>query len=171
MKLRVTLALVVLFSLTACGNNDVRSTLGLKKSAPDEFRVISNPPLSLPPEFQTNSSGGQQGRSFIEQFENKQSPAPYMYAEDNAFLNRFGGKEQNTRVKSQIENEYNQEKIQKENKGVIRKALSKLNQGGDPTVNPVAEKKRISENIASGKNINDGDVKMREKSTLDRILN
>ncbi len=36
-------------SLAACEN--VRSELGLAKQSPDEFRVLSRAPLSLPPEF------------------------------------------------------------------------------------------------------------------------
>jgi len=39
----------VALSLSACEN--VRSELGLNKQSPDEFRVISRAPLSLPPEF------------------------------------------------------------------------------------------------------------------------
>ncbi len=35
--------------LSACEN--VRSELGLNKQSPDEFRVVSRAPLSLPPEF------------------------------------------------------------------------------------------------------------------------
>jgi hypothetical protein len=37
--------------LTACSGGDVRETLGLNKTAPDEFVVYSRPPLSVPPEF------------------------------------------------------------------------------------------------------------------------
>lgn len=37
--------------LTACGD-DIRDTLGLNKDAPDEFVVVSRPPLSVPPDFE-----------------------------------------------------------------------------------------------------------------------
>jgi hypothetical protein len=37
--------------LTACETGGVRETLGLTRDAPDEFTVVSRPPLSLPPEF------------------------------------------------------------------------------------------------------------------------
>jgi hypothetical protein len=36
-------------SLTACG--DVREDLGLGRNAPDEFAVVDQPPLSMPPDF------------------------------------------------------------------------------------------------------------------------
>lgn len=37
--------------LTACTGSQVRNTFGLNRSAPDEFKVVSRPPLSVPPEF------------------------------------------------------------------------------------------------------------------------
>lgn len=37
--------------LAACEDGAVRNTLGLNRPAPDEFTVVSRPPLSLPPEF------------------------------------------------------------------------------------------------------------------------
>jgi hypothetical protein len=35
----------------ACSGTDVRDTLGLNRDAPDEFTVLSRPPLSMPPDF------------------------------------------------------------------------------------------------------------------------
>lgn len=43
--------LVLAFVLTACSGGEVRNTLGLNASAPDEFVVYARPPLSMPPEF------------------------------------------------------------------------------------------------------------------------
>jgi hypothetical protein len=37
--------------LSACGSGTVKDTLGLSRSAPDEYRVVSRPPLSMPPQF------------------------------------------------------------------------------------------------------------------------
>ncbi|MDG1286104.1 MAG: DUF3035 domain-containing protein [Rickettsiales bacterium] len=41
-----------LLSLTACDGQNARDMLGLDRKAPDEFRVVSRPPLSTPPDFQ-----------------------------------------------------------------------------------------------------------------------
>jgi hypothetical protein len=38
-------------ALTTAGCEDVRRTLGIEKSPPDEFRIVSRAPLSLPPDF------------------------------------------------------------------------------------------------------------------------
>lgn len=37
--------------LTACEAGGVQETLGINREAPDEFVVVSRPPLSVPPEF------------------------------------------------------------------------------------------------------------------------
>ncbi len=37
--------------LVACGSGSARDSLGLRRSSPDEFKVISNQPLSVPPDF------------------------------------------------------------------------------------------------------------------------
>src|SRR5688572_21753165 len=46
----IFLTLLVL-TLAACSSGEVKRTLGLSKQAPDEFRVVPRPPLSVPPEF------------------------------------------------------------------------------------------------------------------------
>jgi hypothetical protein len=43
--------LVSLFTLAACDGGEVKETLGLNRESPDEFVVVSRPPLSVPPEF------------------------------------------------------------------------------------------------------------------------
>ncbi|KJS38300.1 MAG: hypothetical protein VR70_10355, partial [Rhodospirillaceae bacterium BRH_c57] len=37
-------------TLSGCGGG-VKETLGLNRQAPDEFQVVSRPPLAIPPEF------------------------------------------------------------------------------------------------------------------------
>lgn len=46
-------ALVFVLLLTACGGSgSVKDTLGLSRKAPDEYRVVLRPPLSVPPQFE-----------------------------------------------------------------------------------------------------------------------
>lgn len=47
-RLLIALSLILL-TLSACTN--LRESLGLGRSAPDEFSVVDRPPLSLPPDF------------------------------------------------------------------------------------------------------------------------
>lgn len=43
-------AALLALALTACGS-DTKQMLGLERSPPDEFAVVSRAPLSVPPEF------------------------------------------------------------------------------------------------------------------------
>lgn len=50
--LRVMLAVALAVPLlAACTGQELRSSLGLKRNNPDEFRVVSRPPLSVPPVY------------------------------------------------------------------------------------------------------------------------
>jgi len=44
--------LVPCLMLLACSGQDARETLGLTREAPDEFVVVSRPPLTVPPDFE-----------------------------------------------------------------------------------------------------------------------
>jgi hypothetical protein len=48
---RACLALATLALLAACNGKTVQETIGLQRPAPDEYRVVSRPPLSVPPDF------------------------------------------------------------------------------------------------------------------------
>ena len=48
---KVLTSVVLLLGLAVTGCEGVRDQLGLKRSAPDEFRVVSRAPLTVPPEF------------------------------------------------------------------------------------------------------------------------
>ncbi len=51
MKIKILLAGCSLLVLAACGSGSVKETLGINRKAPDEFRVVARPPLSVPPQF------------------------------------------------------------------------------------------------------------------------
>ena len=45
------LALAMAVSLSACGGDSLKDTLGYGKQAPDEFAIITKAPLVIPPDF------------------------------------------------------------------------------------------------------------------------
>ncbi len=45
------LAVLGTVALAGCGNSDVSRTFGLQRDAPDEFRVTTRAPLSMPPSY------------------------------------------------------------------------------------------------------------------------
>ncbi len=47
---KITL-LCTCLALTACGEGSVGQKIGIERKPPDEFRVLSRPPLNVPPEF------------------------------------------------------------------------------------------------------------------------
>lgn len=51
MKHSVLFAACSIMALSACTSSSVKDTLGLNRQAPDEFRVVARPPLSVPPQF------------------------------------------------------------------------------------------------------------------------
>lgn len=57
----ITISVSAAMLLTACQGNSVRDVIGLDKSAPDEFRVVSRPPLSVPPQFNLRPPGDTNG--------------------------------------------------------------------------------------------------------------
>ncbi|WP_040705608.1 DUF3035 domain-containing protein [Oceanicaulis alexandrii] len=50
MRTALILSATALFALTGC-NSGVRQALGVDKTTPDEFRVVTIAPLSVPPEY------------------------------------------------------------------------------------------------------------------------
>jgi hypothetical protein len=49
--MRYLLPALLLLPLLLTGCDDTKKALGFEKSVPDEYRVVSHPPLSLPPEY------------------------------------------------------------------------------------------------------------------------
>ena len=76
----IMIALIASALLAGCGGG-VRETLGLKRSAPDEFRVVSRPPLSVPPEFSLRPPApGEEGPA---QASTRDQAAALVLGEDN----------------------------------------------------------------------------------------
>lgn len=51
MLMRYAMSVLAVVLLAACSQGEVKENLGLVREAPDEFRVVSRPPLSVPKEF------------------------------------------------------------------------------------------------------------------------
>ncbi|MFI4984132.1 MAG: DUF3035 domain-containing protein [Rickettsiales bacterium] len=167
MKKFVPIAILFVTLLSGCESApDIKSTLGLKKPAPDEFMVISNPPLTTPPDFNLTMPDSEPARYNAEIIEAPQA----LDKSDKEFLGMLGHSSDTT-VKREIDSTYHKEKKTKKEKGTIRKTFDKVAGGKkDPVIDPVAEKARIKENLDAGKPVNEGDVKVEQKSTLDNIL-
>lgn len=161
----------ILATVTSCGG-DMKDTLGMRKSAPDEFVVISNPPLSVPPQFELPSPNSDEVVKPSQfQIETKSQPKALTDYESK-FIDSLGNKSGTTEVKKLIEKERSESQKKEKSKGVVSKTLSKISGNSeDPVINPVAERERLKQNKEEGKPITEGVVKNKEESTLKRILN
>lgn len=66
MKPGILFTASTLLLLTACAGNSVKETLGIGHKPPDEFRVVSRPPLSVPPQFNLRPpASGAQSQSIV----------------------------------------------------------------------------------------------------------
>jgi hypothetical protein len=176
MQKKIIISLFSCLLLTSC-SNDVKSSLGLRKPAPDEFAVISYPSLSVPPDFRLQEPGftetyrrSEDVTMPLDSF-NKNTAA--LSEQDRQFLNAFNSGNENTisNVYEDIDYEYNKKKREEEEKGVIRKTMSKLRgENKDKVIDPVAERERIQTNRKEGKPINEGEVKNKSKSTIEQIF-
>lgn len=63
-KNRIALTIGTCLMLAACGD-DASDAFGYGKSAPDEFTVISRPPLILPPDYNLRPPGSGSARAAI----------------------------------------------------------------------------------------------------------
>lgn len=167
-----------LFALSNCSSG-VRDTLGLRRSAPDEFRVVSNAPLSLPPEFTLRPPmpGAKRPQELELDKQAKdillqgsvQSNDTDVSKGESVFLKKANVQDANPEIKEVLIREENDEDAAEKKKGFWDKfaTLTHLKSKKDPTVNATKEKERISENKKEGKPVNEGEVPVvKERSGL-----
>jgi hypothetical protein len=172
--------------LVLSGCSDVRSTLGLERSSPDEFSVVTRAPLSLPPSYDLRPPHAgeprpqeQTTKQQAEQtlFGRKDSgsvtsvPVGSYSSAEQGFLAKAGATTANPNIRAVLDKET--AKKPDADKGVIEtledfSVVKKV----DPLVDPAAESKRIRSNQKAGELFTTGDVKQQEpqqKTLWDRL--
>lgn len=181
MNKRVFCSLGVMALLLSSCNGDVKSTLGMRKPTPDEFVVVSYPPLSVPPEL--SRAAGEQNEEVrpAQNFYTKHSKHHIhaahkeeqgVTAQDQQFLGLLGGKHHNhSQIKKAVDSEYNDKMMNLNSKQGVSRAISKARgEHEEPIINPESEKKRLENNAQQGIPINEGEVKDKDSSTLKRLF-
>lgn len=179
--------------IAACGESTVRDTLGIGRKAPDEFRVVSRPPLSVPPDFSLRPPGeaGQMlpGEAAPEKAKTLlmgddgsglkpgsaetavqavtstglESPA------DTQFLSNAGADKADPAVRTQLGAETVAQ--EEEDKSLLEKLREPFS--AQPTVDAEKEAERLKENKAAGKPVTEGETPTetpKDTGTLGRIF-
>lgn len=192
------LLFTALLALSACSGNEVRNTLGLERNAPDEFVVLSRPPLSVPPEFELRPPGkgvppaGTSTRDAARKAVLGTSEKPASLDEVDApsnvdtavtpvlssdaassaesrLLSRSGAENADPDIREKLG------KSKPKAKSTAKSLLEKIagEEGAEPLVDARKETVRVRKNAQSGKKINEGKVPTLDPgktSVIDKIF-
>ncbi len=180
---------------SGCTSSSVKDTLGLTRAAPDEYRVVSRPPLSVPPQFnlrppsatedtlgqvvatdQAHSlmTGSTSASTAVQPVTSSKTSkkAPAMNAADSEFLQKAGAANANPHVREEmVEERYT--RIEQQEASPWWDVFDWTADKKDPTVDAKKEAERIKTNEDQGKAVTDGktpDVKTRDTGLLGKIF-
>lgn len=172
--------LLLVSVLCACTSN-VRHTIGLERQVPDAFKVVSNPPLTVPPDFHLVPP--QLGAPNVGQDIPNQAQASILKSTSHAsttispadriLLGRAKTNEADPSIVT-ILNTDEQDKMRREQeKNIWQRVVDKiaLKEKADPTVNASKEKQRIAKNQQEGKPITEGKTPEVDSSYSGGFLN
>jgi len=172
-----TLILAILLFPFVAGCGEIRSTLGLNKQAPDEFTVLSQAPLSIPPNFALRAPalGVERAKKV-----SKMNDVKRVILKNNSSANMspvssvtgsLGEKNLRRLLGADSANKQIREIINEEATDLIytdQRFLDKLlkwpsGSANDSLLDAAAESKRIRSNQDTGKPINDGETPVIER--------
>jgi len=179
--------LVAALGLGACA--DTRKAIGWDKATPDEFRVVTRAPLTLPPDFglrppapgaarPQEQSPQEAARAAIfgpERGTGTSAAAanPALSASEQALLSRTGADRADAAIRDTIEREA-QSLAEADKSFVDRLVFWNANTPpSSATVDPARETQRLREAQATGRSANDGEVatiRARKRGWLEGIF-
>jgi hypothetical protein len=163
----------LILALPAC--EGVRNQLGLNKSAPDEFRVVSRAPLTLPPDFslrppepgaprpQTGTASDQAKRAVFRVDDRQGGTAAASTASsgrslgESSLLKAAGADEVESDIRQIVDRET--DRVNEESDDFINRLV--FWRDSDPygkVVDPGEEAQRLRENAALGKDATEGET-------------
>jgi len=185
MTLRLLIIAGLALSVSACGG--FRDSLGLNKQSPDEFRVVSRAPLTLPPDYSLRppepgaprpqvGTPAQQAERAV--FANSQNPAVQQQAAvprtagEAALLQATGATEADPNIRLIVNRETKQ--INEEADYFVDRLVfwNDITPAGT-IVDPVAETRRLQENAALGQPPTTGptpQIERRRKAPLEGLF-
>ncbi len=170
-RITATIALLGLsLVLTSCsGGSGVRESLGLKKSAPDEFMVISRPPLSVPPEFNlrppaeagstATSDISKRAKEVLFDQQSAQRSGAQTRGEKNLLNRTQTSANPDIRTLLEQENKAAAPAVPEEEKGFLDDILEPIiPKKEDPLVDVEKEEERLTKNKREGKPVTEGET-------------
>lgn len=175
--------------IASCSGS-VRDNLGMRRSAPNEFKVVSNPPLSVPPEFSLRppvednvyvppKSVAVDAKNVLFKQGSAGVASDNETASEEVFRSQFKASDANPQIKSLLQQEFIAAAKQEEEESFIEKNLiskipglstdKKANQS-DPAVNARLEKDRIVQEQKKGEKITGVETPTVESKNHDRGL-
>lgn len=169
----LSLTSIGLMALTVSGCGNIKNSLGLEKSAPDEFAVIKRAPLEIPsnlalpppmpgmPRPQETSTIDAAQQAVLGHAENNKASSSSAEA---ALLSKTGANNTPSDIRAKVNKETDE--MHDRNKPVAEKLF---NIGGDrkessaTVVDPAKELERIQKNKAEGKPVTEGDTPVIEE--------
>jgi Protein of unknown function (DUF3035) len=190
----VALAAGLLLATGGCTN--VRETLGLTKQSPDEFKVVSRAPLSMPPDynlkpptpgaprpqegtprdqaaasvFQYSTTGGLPPDAIPPIGEGEAETA--QSSGESALLQSAGASGVDPNIRQLVDTETSQDQADSQTLADSLVFWREPEPYGD-VVNPTEEQKRLQENAALGKPVTEGDtptIVRKKKGMLEGIF-
>ncbi len=182
----LSVLLVAALGLGACA--DTRKAIGWDKAVPDEFRVVTRAPLTLPPDFglRPPAPGAARPQEQSPQdlartavFGTERTPGsgaasanPSLSASERALLGRTGADHADASIRDTIEREA-QSLAEADKTFVDRLIFWQPSNPQTPAVDPARENQRLREAQATGRSANDGDVatiRTRKRGWLEGIF-
>ena len=164
----IALALAAVVALSGC--EDTRKALTQTKAAPDEFEVYTRAPLTLPPDYglrppsedatqRPEDNPEETAKRVVLGRDAKRAPIQAATPGTTALLAHAGAQNAKPDIRDTVDRETSA--YAKEDQNFMESLMFAPNPG--VVVDPAKESKRIQENQALGKPVNEGDTPMIEK--------
>lgn len=170
-------------TLSACG--DTRKALGFDKAPPDEFRIVSRAPLSLPPDYalrpptpgasrpQEQTTTEQARQAVIGAAAQPRATVPEgASASEAALLTKVGAPRSDPRIRETVDRE-SAALIDADRTFLDRIVFWRKPDAPGTVVDPEREAQRLRENQALGRSASEGDtpiIRRRRKGALEGIF-
>ena len=173
MKTHKILLLCGAVAVSACSGSTVKDTLGIERKSPDEFRVVSRPPLYIPPQFNLRppEAGAQspiivpadkQAKSLLLEGNSESTSAAAgqtvkgITSGEQKFLQNIGADKANPQVRSDLTQQAIVKQEQKEEASWWDSIVGVSQEKKEPLVDARKEVERIKTNEKTGKPVTEG---------------